>query len=109
MCRELTKLHEEVVRGALGELAERARDGELTLRGEFTIVVGERRGAIRGVTAPDAPTDAAAEAVGAALARGGASRRDRHVAGAAARQVAAATGIPRRRLYEAPDRYGPLG
>jgi len=104
VCRELTKLHEEVVRGGLGVLAELGRDGELTLRGEFAIVVGERRGAIRGDDSPGSPTDAAAEAVTAALAEvdrlveAGTSR------GAAAKQVAASTGIPRRRLYEAPDR-----
>ena len=104
VCRELTKLHEEVVRGGLGVLAELARDGELTLRGEFAIVVGERRGAIRGDDSPGSPTDAAAEAVTAALVEvdrlveAGTSR------GAAAKQVAASTGIPRRRLYEAPDR-----
>ncbi len=104
ICRELTKLHEEVVRGGLGVLAELARDGELTLRGEFAIVVGELRGAIRGDDSPGSPTDAAAEAVAAAraeveqLVEAGMSR------GAAAKHVAAATGIPRRRLYEAPDR-----
>ena len=38
--RELTKLHEEIVRGTLGELVDRARSGELTLRGEFALVVG---------------------------------------------------------------------
>src|SRR4029079_16075747 len=46
--RELTKLHEEIVRGSLGELAERGRSGELTLRGEFAIVVGAWPGAIVG-------------------------------------------------------------
>jgi len=103
ICRELTKLHEEVVRGGLGELATRARDGELTLRGEFAIVVGEFRAAT-GDDRPGSPGDAASEAVAAALAEvdrlveSGTSR------GAAAKQVAAATGIPRRRLYEAPDR-----
>jgi 16S rRNA (cytidine1402-2'-O)-methyltransferase len=106
ICRELTKLHEEVVRGRLGELAERARDGDLTLRGEFVIVVGEERGAGRRQrgTTDDSPGDAAAEGVVAALAEverlvvAGASRAD------AARRVAAATGIPRRRLYVPPDR-----
>jgi 16S rRNA (cytidine1402-2'-O)-methyltransferase len=103
ICRELTKLHEEVVRGRLGELAARARDGELTLRGEFAIVVGEFRGST-GDDRPGSPGDAASEAVAAALAEvdrlveRGTSR------GAAAKQVAASTGIPRRRLYEAPDR-----
>ena len=104
ICRELTKLHEEIVRGALGELAERARNGELTLRGEFAIVVGERRGAIRGddsrgsrrTPPPRRSRPRARRSSGSSTA--GMSRGD------AARQVAAATGIPRRRLYEAPDR-----
>ncbi|MGB1222886.1 MAG: 16S rRNA (cytidine(1402)-2'-O)-methyltransferase [Mycobacterium sp.] len=36
VCRELTKTHEEVVRGSLGELAEWAADG---VRGEITVVL----------------------------------------------------------------------
>ncbi|RAV14003.1 16S rRNA (cytidine(1402)-2'-O)-methyltransferase [Mycolicibacterium sp. GF69] len=36
VCRELTKTHEEVVRGALGELADWAKDGVL---GEITVVL----------------------------------------------------------------------
>ena len=36
VCRELTKTHEEVVRGSLGELAEWAADGVL---GEITVVL----------------------------------------------------------------------
>jgi 16S rRNA (cytidine1402-2'-O)-methyltransferase len=39
LARELTKLHEEVKRAALGELAAMARDGSLTMKGEFVIVV----------------------------------------------------------------------
>ena len=45
-CRELTKTHEEIRRGTLGELASWAADG---VRGEITLVVG-------GVTRKDAPT-----------------------------------------------------
>jgi 16S rRNA (cytidine1402-2'-O)-methyltransferase len=37
VCRELTKVHEEVVRGSLGELATWASDGVL---GEVTVVLG---------------------------------------------------------------------
>ncbi|MDQ3931847.1 MAG: 16S rRNA (cytidine(1402)-2'-O)-methyltransferase [Actinomycetota bacterium] len=37
LCRELTKLHEEVVRAPVGELAERVRSGGV--RGEVTLVV----------------------------------------------------------------------
>ena len=36
LCRELTKLHEEVLRGTLGELAERVAAG---VRGELTLVL----------------------------------------------------------------------
>lgn len=38
VCRELTKLHEEVWRGSAGELCERLRAG--TPRGEYVVVVG---------------------------------------------------------------------
>ena len=98
--RELTKLHEEIVRGTLGELVERARNGELTLRGEFTLVVGawttERVEAEAGArsgasSAIDAEVAALAEVERRVVA--GSSRGD------AARTVAAETGIPRRKLY----------
>jgi 16S rRNA (cytidine1402-2'-O)-methyltransferase len=36
VCRELTKIHEEVARGSLGELARRFRDGT---RGEIVVVI----------------------------------------------------------------------
>jgi len=39
VCRELTKLHEEVVRGSASELAARYRGGE-PLRGEVVLVLG---------------------------------------------------------------------
>ena len=38
ICRELTKLHEEILRGAVTELAAHA--GDLETRGEFVLVVG---------------------------------------------------------------------
>jgi 16S rRNA (cytidine1402-2'-O)-methyltransferase len=38
MCRELTKLHEEVWRGTVGEIAERSR--AVKPRGEYTLVLG---------------------------------------------------------------------
>lgn len=38
ICRELTKLHEEVLRGGVSELAARAAD--LETRGEFVLVIG---------------------------------------------------------------------
>jgi 16S rRNA (cytidine1402-2'-O)-methyltransferase len=98
--RELTKLHEEIVRGSLGELAARARSGELTLRGEFALVVGAWTAArIEVESASGTAVASAADAEAAALAEverrvlAGSSRGD------AARTVAAETGIPRRRLY----------
>ena len=98
--RELTKLHEEIVRGSLGELAEQARSGELTLRGEFAIVVGawpaariEVESASGAAIASAVDTEAAALAEVERRVAAGASRGD------AARTVAAETGIPRRKLY----------
>lgn len=42
MCRELTKLHEEVMRGRAGEVRERVEEEET--RGEYTLIVeGKRR------------------------------------------------------------------
>jgi len=99
VCRELTKIHEEVVRGPLAELVRRAKADELTLRGEFVIV-------IEAVTAADAVAkqlrdqgpasmaDARAEV--ARLVAGGAKRSD------AVRQVASTTGLDRREIYR-PD------
>lgn len=42
VCRELTKLHEEVARGSAAELAERYR--ERSAKGEIVLVVGAARG-----------------------------------------------------------------
>jgi 16S rRNA (cytidine1402-2'-O)-methyltransferase len=99
ICRELTKLHEEVVRGTLGELVRMAAADELTLRGEFVFV-------LESLTAADAVAKqlrsqgpasmAEARAEVARLIAGGAKRSD------AVRQVASATGVDRRELYR-PD------
>lgn len=84
VCRELTKLHEEVRRGTAAELAAWAEQG---VRGEIVLVV---EGATR------APADA-----GAALARiralmgDGVRRKD------AVGQVAAETGLGKNELYDA--------
>jgi 16S rRNA (cytidine1402-2'-O)-methyltransferase len=87
VCRELTKLHEEIRRGTLGELA----DADIPARGEFVIVVGHRERPVDVEDEEDRLAAARAEVerlVSAGTARGGAARR-----------VADATGIPRRRLY----------
>ena len=100
--RELTKLHEEIVRGTLGRLADQARNGEVTLRGEFALVVGawaaariEVEASSGSVAADALDAETAARGEVARLVAAGSSRGD------AARAVAAATGIPRRRLYRA--------
>ena len=97
VCRELTKVHEEILRGSLGSLADRARRGEIVLRGEVAIVVG----ALRGDRAADEATPSAVDAALAEVERRTLSGSSR---GEAARAVARETGIPRRRLYEPPDR-----
>jgi 16S rRNA (cytidine1402-2'-O)-methyltransferase len=85
VCRELTKTHEEIVRGTLGELAEWASDGVL---GEITVVLA---GAM-----PRADLDTLVAGVNA-LVDDGARVKD------ACAQVAAENpGAPsRRELYEA--------
>jgi 16S rRNA (cytidine1402-2'-O)-methyltransferase len=84
VCRELTKIHEEVVRGSAAEIAERFAEGA---RGEVVLVVGPAADA-------GAALDAAAarEAV-ERLVEAGAKRR------AAASVVASLTGVAANRLY----------
>ena len=84
VCRELTKLHEEVRRGTAGELAAWAAEG---VRGEIVLVVAG---------APERAADpGAALAEVLALVAAGARLKD------ASAEVAAATGLSRRELYEA--------
>ena len=82
--RELTKLHEQTVRGSLDELAAWAADG---VRGELVIVVA-------GAEAREVSQDDALERV-RALVADGARMKD------AARDVASATGLSSRDLYQA--------
>jgi 16S rRNA (cytidine1402-2'-O)-methyltransferase len=86
VCRELTKTHEEVLRGSLGELAARLAEGVL---GEVTLVVAGASQLPEAV----AESDAVAEVL--ARVRDGASRRD------AVAAVAAELGLRRRDLYAA--------
>jgi 16S rRNA (cytidine1402-2'-O)-methyltransferase len=96
VCRELTKIHEQIVRGPLEELADAARTGAIPRRGEVVIVIGpatatalsrdERRAAI---------AEGRLEVDG--LVAGGLGRSE------AARRVAAATGLSRRALYRTED------
>ena len=86
VCRELTKLHEEVRRGDLAALAQAYENGA-EIRGEFTVVVAP--------PAADASQPDASE-VDALLRRAlqHASVKD------AVSDVAAATGRPRREIYQ---------
>lgn len=94
VCRELTKLHEEIVRGSLAELAARAAAGEILLRGEFAIVVEAVTAAgAAAKAAADAPSMEQARAQVACLIDAGMRRSE------AVRQVAATTGLDRRELY----------
>jgi 16S rRNA (cytidine1402-2'-O)-methyltransferase len=84
VCRELTKSYEEVVRGALAELAAWAKDGA---RGEITVV-------LEGAQPMSAdPADLIAEVQ--ARVASGARLKD------ACAEVAAGTGASRRELYDA--------
>jgi 16S rRNA (cytidine1402-2'-O)-methyltransferase len=87
VCRELTKTHEEVRRGPLGDLVAWAEQG---IRGEVTIVVA---GAAGGATLA-ADTASLRDAV-VALEDAGEPRKD------AIRAVAARAGVPKRRVYDA--------
>jgi 16S rRNA (cytidine1402-2'-O)-methyltransferase len=94
VCRELTKLHETIVRGPLRELATAAADGRIPARGEFVLVVGMGPAAVDPGAVDEALAAARSEVE--RLVAAGTARGD------AARQVAATSGLPRRRLYEAP-------
>ncbi|MEX1170412.1 MAG: 16S rRNA (cytidine(1402)-2'-O)-methyltransferase [Chloroflexota bacterium] len=98
VCRELTKLHETIERGSLGQLAARAVKGEIPARGEFTLVVGAWAGA-----APAGSGEVGEDALAAALAEVERLVGEGRGRSEAAREVAAATGLSRRRLYNTPS------
>ena len=84
VCRELTKLHEEIRRGGLAALAQSGGDSER--RGEFVLVIGPP------AAAPQIGADDADALLRQALAR--VSLKD------AVGEVADVTGLPRRALYQ---------
>src|SRR4051812_11099262 len=85
VCRELTKLHEEVVRGGAAELA--ARYASEPPRGEIVLVVG-------GAPEPAGPDPAAIEAVRTLVDAGARAKT-------AAKVVSDLTGAPANALYRA--------
>jgi 16S rRNA (cytidine1402-2'-O)-methyltransferase len=96
VCRELTKLHESIVRAPLAELARAADDGTIPARGEFVLVVGSVEGGTSARSEPDG-----AEALARARAHVEQLVSDGVARGEAARRVSAETRIPRRQLYGA--------
>jgi len=91
LCRELTKMHEEIRRGSLAELAGLVDSGAVDGRGEFVIVLGE---SIADVIESDVDGayPAALAAVEQRIAEGS-SRSD------AVRAIAASWKLDRRRLW----------
>ncbi len=85
VCRELTKMHEEISRGSLGELAAGFAERD-RIRGEIVLVVGQ---------APAAPVPAEAE-----VERLLADLLSRMPPAKAAREAAQRTGIDRKTLYQ---------
>lgn len=85
LARELTKLHEEVVRGTLGELV--SQFSSRSPRGECTLVVA-------GAQAGEADADLDVEAELEALLAAGHGPKD------AAARLVVRTGLPRRKLYQ---------
>ena len=87
VCRELTKTYEEVIRGTLGELAERAADG---VRGEIVVVV-------TGASPAESAEENLAELVVEVEERVAAGERLKAACGAVAKR----TGLGRNDLYAA--------
>jgi 16S rRNA (cytidine1402-2'-O)-methyltransferase len=87
VCRELTKLHEEVVRGSATELAEHFAQGA---RGEITLVIA---GAPRGAPDPDEDSPEQLDARIAALLAAGETPRD------VVRTLLGETSLSRQALY----------
>jgi len=90
LAREVTKLHEEILRGRLSDLEGRARDG---LRGEVTLVLAEARGGAEGAAGqPDASAPPVEEEIRRRLAAGEPPVE-------VARAVARGRGLTRREAY----------
>ena len=91
ICRELTKMHEEIRRGSLAELAGHVESGAVDGRGEFVIVLGESLADVI-ESDVDGAYPAALAAVEQRIAEGS-SRSD------AVRAIAASWKLDRRRLW----------
>lgn len=99
VCRELTKIHEQIARGTLAALAAAVADGSIPARGEVVLVVRGRdpeAGPVANdeIQALGASLDDGRARV-AALVAEGVPRSE------AARRIASETGLSRRELYRA--------
>ncbi|HEX2064685.1 MAG TPA: 16S rRNA (cytidine(1402)-2'-O)-methyltransferase [Acidimicrobiales bacterium] len=94
LARELTKLHEEVWRGTLGDAVE--REAARPPQGEYVIVVD-------GASSPAAPEESDIEDALAVRMGEGEQKR------AAVAAVAAELGVPKRRVYDVAVRLGDRG
>ncbi len=94
LCRELTKLHEEVWRGTLAAAAERAT--QVSPRGEYVVVIA-------GAAPAPGPDDAELLTALEQARATGTSTKD------AVAEVAAAYGAPKRRVYQLATAEQPAG
>ena len=100
LVREVTKLHEEVWRGSLGDAAERLRTAPDPPKGEWVLVIGGRPSNSDGAGGLDRNTRAAttasdADILGAVRASMSDGMDRRH----AVADVASRLGVPKRRVY----------
>ena len=87
LCRELTKLHEEVVRTTLGEAVEKYT--ETSPKGEFVLIIAGAEPEVE-----EAPTETDAATYLAKLIESGLSRKD------AIKQTAKDLGLPKNVVYD---------
>ena len=99
VCRELTKMHEEVRRGTLDELASFYKNNEEVIKGEIVILVGALAGSPppdHGVSNRDAASESASQHEIDALLEHALSQQTVRDAVAA---VVKQTGLPKREIY----------
>ena len=85
VARELTKIHEEYLRGTAAEIRAQLAQRE-AVKGEITLLIGK--------AAAPPPDDTPVEEAVTALVRGGAPRMD------AIKQVARRRGLSKREVYD---------